>query len=66
MFEDTAKKKVSNFRRKFMSSWYVLQNIMEQISIILTKPKKEQIYSLSDIWKTSYFPFTKKALFSCL
>lgn len=42
MFEDTAKKKVSNFRRKFKSSWYVLQNIMEKVSIILTKPKKNK------------------------
>ncbi len=42
MFEDAAKKKVSHFRRKFKSSWYEQQNITDQVSIIMTKPKKNK------------------------
>lgn len=49
MFEDTDKKKVSNFRRKFKSSLYVLQKHYGPSLHYFDKTKKEQIYSLSDI-----------------
>ncbi len=62
MFEDAAKKSVT-FQEEVQELLIWTTKHYGPSFHYYDKAKQEQIYSLSDIWKISYFLFTKKHFF---